>query len=982
MAFTLEEITRAIETPDHEGRVGNMQNLVSGVNYPVIIGYLTGASNSLSGLQVDYLLYYWSPLKNLVADPEQIGAKEQLVLDLIYHPLLWRDQKMSFYRWLIHHLLQRPTRGMFQSFLAIMRKGGASNDEIFDVLVCFIGEAQEHFEVVNNTPVKDFLIDHARKRSKFALTSRGDSSWNQFYFELLEAGNPEHAKLYSQYGMFAYTNNPVVYFSQYKNGQYFPQLIEFLTNGSQQHRETISAKFNSAILLYEHDRQRFKDLIVTLSQQYLDFIDGLSYTSNEQYGNSRLLTEIKYTHVAYSTIAYHFLLLYLKNQVPHVLQRRMEKKRLFGHHTLQVLQYHLGNDAFPYVEHDFNSYDGYSAVSDKVSAMNLLRDSFDPPVYLSFIWKQLTDKSKQVRDKVVAIVANKDPEAETKAIELLENKNVEMRIAAAKILSHLSTPAAQQAVSAILDKETNDNARDILLQVVADSLPKQADEEFIQGIISAAAKRGKLKKPVEDWLEEAALPPLFNLNSGRVPDESIRFMLYRMSRIKEISSDIEARFIIRNIDREKAAPFALALITLFNEKNGKPEYKYLMVLAALLGNDAVVEKIRLTVDRWIEESRYKMAEYGVGALALQGSDKALRWVEWYSRKYKSKKANVGAAALAALEVAAGELGITTHELGDRIVPDFGFEGLFKHFKVDGEEYRAFIDSNFKIAFFNEDNKKLKSIPSAADAALKDEFKSIAKEVRDIVKSQSPRLEYYLIIQRRWTVEKWQQFFLNNPVMFIYATRLLWGVYDDKGTLSQTFLCNEDTSLQDINQDEMTPDETKYIGIVHPSQLNPEDRQQWKKLFFDLSIESIFPQLERPLPDLQGIDLAGKILGKFEGREMKPGSIRSTLERYGWHRGGVGDGGSVLSFNLLYPEKKLEAILEVEGVSVVYGFGAEEKLGRLYIRDLTKENKFSWGRQESDPDLIPFESVPGIFLHELLAAIEAIAPAEKKPDVPA
>jgi hypothetical protein len=32
----------------------------------------------------------------------------------------------------------------------------------------------------------------------------------------------------------------------------------------------------------------------------------------------------------------------------------------------------------------------------------------------------------------------------------------------------------------------------------------------------------------------------------------------------------------------------------------------------MLGNDAVVDKIRITTNRWIEEGRYKMAEHGVG----------------------------------------------------------------------------------------------------------------------------------------------------------------------------------------------------------------------------------------------------------------------------------------------------------------------------------------------------------------------------------
>jgi hypothetical protein len=299
--------------------------------------------------------------------------------------------------------------------------------------------------------------------------------------------------------------------------------------------------------------------------------------------------------------------------------------------------------------------------------------------------------------------------------------------------------------------------------------------------------------------------------------------------------------------------------------------------------------------------------------------------------------------------------------------------------VNGENYRAFIDSNFKIAFFNDDNKKLKTIPAATDNALKEEFKGIAKEVRDITKSQSSRLEYYLVIQRKWSFSQWRQAFLENPVMFIYATRLLWGVYDEAGSLQKAFYCNEDTSLQDANYDEVAPDDNARIGIVHPMQLQADELQLWKQHFYDTSVDAIFPQLERAVINLNEDELAKTISGKYDGKHMKTGSIRSTLEKHGWHKGGTGDGGYVDSFKLLYDEKNVEAVLEVEGVSVVYGFGGEEKLGRLYVLNKAKTNNSKWysPKGADDEALVSFKELPAIFLNEIFTAVEAIKSNEEK-----
>jgi len=896
------------------------------------------------------------------------------------HPLVLHYLSHNANHFLMQQALKQPSGTGIKMVLQQFRKQNMSDDDIFNFFVVSIP-----FEA-NQTLVKseltEFLLRHVKQSPKltpptYAYSSWGNE-WHLLYFKLLEEGQPALAKEYALLSISSQRNNFAAFFSEYKNGENLAGIISFLTNKQNYNLETIQSKFSFAVKLHIINEHKYQPLIIEMAKQYLSHIAVNSLKQNwERHIYLKESEKDNLNSLPTSAAAFHFLLQYEKESALQLLQELVRQKAFIRVPVLTILEHHLGKESFPFVEMAFAADAATGGIEYIRSIVDLLQQKFEPQQFLPLTWSLVNSKSKPIRELVAKVIAEKDSAAEEKAIALLQNKNSETRQTAAIILGYFDSAATKDAVMKVLHTEGNDSARDILLQAVADNLPTNASMGFIEDMVQAAKSRGKLNKPVEAWLDESMLPPLFYTTGNELSVEEKRFLLYRMSRIKEMRSDMEAKYILQFLDKDKSADFATAIIKLYIDKAAKPEQKYLMALAALLGNDAVVDKIRITINKWMDENRYKMAEHGVGALALQGSDKALRWVEWYSRKYKSKKANVGAAALVALETAAEELGITIQELGDKVVPVFGFEGLFKNFVVDGDEYRAFIDSNFKMAFFNDDNKKLKAIPAAADATLKEEFKAIAKEVRDIVKSQSSRLEYYLIIQRKWSFTQWKKFFLQNPVMFIYATKFLWGTYNNDEQLLQTFICNEDTSLLNIDSEEINIDDERIVAMVHPSQLDAPVLQQWKQFFFDASIEAIFPQLDRMLPGLNDIDLSKGIIKKFEGKQMKEGSIRSTLEKYGWHRGPTGDGGMVESFNLLYFEKKMEAILEVEGVGAGYGWGMEEKLGRLYVIDKNKVTG-RWGahvKDDADEKLVLLKDVPLIFLNELLAAVESIKAKE-------
>jgi hypothetical protein len=982
MAFTKEEIEEALNSPS-VGIPGLQPDIeIPGYNtiYQPVMDYLVGKITSLSNLQLDYNAYGCVRLLNLLKNIEHPSANDHLILQVVHHPDLAHLIKYFYSQWLFQYALTHSGKTALQAVISQFRLNGMNDDEIFSFFISNIDCETEDDSGLEGTVVKEYLTERIRKEKILTYPAGGrfgwENDWSMFYFKLLEEVRPESAADYVLFGICSDRNCPVAYFTTYREGYYIPFFLKSLQNNHNPDLRTLHSRFTLALRLYEAVEAKYDLIASQVSQQYLEYLTTHNLQEPEDRIHWKQPDQTFLNYVPCSSGAFNVLFKQNRSNAEEILKVFFSKKLYLPYETIQVIQLHMGEDAFSYIEMAIQADSGRADYCR--SLIGLLQKEFEKTKYLPLVWSQVGNKSRPLRELVAKIVVEEDPDAEAKAIELLRNKKAETRQTAALVLSQFSSISANQAIAKVLNTEINDNARDILLHTAVGSFPAHPGGTFIDEMISAAKGRSKLNEPVEAWLDEMLLPPLYDLDGKQMSNDHVRFLLYRMSRVKDMRSDIEAKYVIPLIDKEKASSFALELIKIFIDKGGKPAYKYLMVLAAMLGNDDVADKIRLTINRWIDEDRYKMAEYGVSALALQGSDKALRWVEWYSRKYKNKKVSVGAAAIAALETAAEELGITTQELGDRVVPDFGFDGLFKHFIINGDEYRAFIDSNFKIAFFNENNQKLKSLPATASTELKEEFKAIGKEVREIVRSQSSRLEYYLIVQRKWSYEQWQKFFLQNPVMFIYATRLLWGIYTHEGKLLQAFRCSEDTSLIDINNDEIDIKPSNIIGIIHPSQLNKESLQQWKKQFFDLSIESMFPQLDRRMPEMNGIELTKSIITKFDGKTMVTGSIRSTLERCGWRKGATGDGGMLASFHLLFAEVEIEAVLEVDGVGAGYNWGGDEKTGRLYIIDKSKIKHLWFIQPQNDNDdrLVKLEKVPIIFLNEMLASVELIKVKEK------
>jgi hypothetical protein len=608
--------------------------------------------------------------------------------------------------------------------------------------------------------------------------------------------------------------------------------------------------------------------------------------------------------------------------------------------------------------------------------------TLDYSAYNAEVWTYANINDKKTRTLAAILLAKQGDRAIPNAEKLLNDKKPDNRQTGAFILSLIQTPAAIQLLMQNMNTETDDNTRDLMLETIKDAVPMPQTEAEMQVVIAEAKNRKKLDKPFEKWLIEADLPRLYWLSGAELTDVETRFLFYRQTRSKDIRIDTEAKPMLALLDKTKSAAFANALLKTFIANGADAKAKYCMPLATSLGGDAEIDLLKSKVIEWVDNARGKMAEYAVKAIALNGGRKALRLIEFYSRKYKSKYKNIGAAANEAFDLVAEELGIPPYELADTIIPDFGFEGLFKEFEAGGETYRAFVNNDFKILFLDEDNKIIKTVPKATSAELKDDFKDTAKEIKDIVKSQTSRLEQYLVIQRQWNTEKWQNLFLQNPVMFVYAVRIVWGAYSTDNKLLYTFRCTEDQCLINMEGDEIELDENLKIGLVHPIALDAASIGYWNENLVDSDIVPIFPQLLRPVVHLTEADKTTKMSSTFKGVQYGGYGFLGRMDKTGWHKGSIVDNGMISSYYKDFPTLGISAVIEQTGTHCVGYYEENAEMGDFYF---VKSKGIKFGsyyyddpRDSNDPRLIAFGDVPAIVYSEVMADLTFFKDNDARP----
>lgn len=436
-------------------------------------------------------------------------------------------------------------------------------------------------------------------------------------------------------------------------------------------------------------------------------------------------------------------------------------------------------------------------------------------------------------------------------------------------------------------------------------------------LTAALATKEKTKAPT--FVTAADLPPVV-VDGRRLPEALVTALLGALAK----STFDEPHPLVAGLrahgDHEANAKFAWRLFERWLTADAPSKDKWALAAIGHLGGDAEALELAKLVRAWPGEGQHQRAVLGLDCLRAIGTDGALMQLNGIAQKVKFKA--LQSAARAAMDEIAKARKMTRAELEDRIVPDCDLdERGHRIFDFGARKFHFVLGPEMKPMLRDESGKLLPDLPkpnAKDDAALAEatvaEWKLAKKLIKEVAKIQAERLEQAMVSGRRWKPAEAEMLVFRHPLLVHLARLLVFGGYDARGKLVGTFRIAEDGSYADASDAACAIGAFASIGVVHPLELAPAQREAWGTVLADYQIIPPFAQLGRAIHTLEDGETGAEIT-RFAKHEIASATLVSTLEKLGWLRGVPEDGGVFHEHRKLFFGANVTAVVEYPGIPV-------------------------------------------------------------------
>ena len=330
--------------------------------------------------------------------------------------------------------------------------------------------------------------------------------------------------------------------------------------------------------------------------------------------------------------------------------------------------------------------------------------------------------------------------------------------------------------------------------------------------------------------------PVLKANAQSLPDSAL-LHLGEMLRFPQEEALYPGLLQVKDAcTADSLAEFAWDLFTAWQTAGAPSKESWAFTALGVLGNDDTARKLTPLIRAWPSESQHKRATVGLDILAAIGSDIALMQLNGIAQKLKFKALQERAKEKIADIAESREL--TVAELEDRLAPDLGLDdngSLLLDFGP--RQFTVSFDETLKPFMRDASGSRLKDLPkpnksddeSRSNDAV-NRYKLLKKDARTVAAQQVARLESAMCLRRRWSLENFQLFLVEHPLVRHLTRRLIWGVYSTENELLACFRVAEDNSYSTADDDLFTlPEGDISVGIPHVLEISPTDAAAFGQL---------------------------------------------------------------------------------------------------------------------------------------------------------
>jgi Domain of unknown function (DUF4132) len=481
------------------------------------------------------------------------------------------------------------------------------------------------------------------------------------------------------------------------------------------------------------------------------------------------------------------------------------------------------------------------------------------------------------------------------------------------------------------------------------------------------------------WIDPIDLPPIV-IGDNCLNPEQIQAVL---TALKE--SKAEPHIAIGDLkllcDPVSLDTFGWQLFEAWLTAGAPSKENWALLAVGWLGNDTSALKLAPMIRHWPGESQHARAVAGLGCLREIGTDTALMQINGIAQKVKFQ--GIKAQAKKCMEAIAADRRMSRDELEDRIVPDCGLnEQGSKVFDFGDRQFHLALADNLKPMVKDADHKLKTDLPkpNSKDDATKAaeaiaDWQLLKKQLAEVVKIQTLRLEQVMVNDRRWSVPDFELLLVRHPLMLILSQRILWANYSAEGKLLKAFRLTEDQSYADSSDKVYELVQESKVGIVHPLGIPQQDSKLWGEIFRDYNIIQPFQQLGRPVYTLEPSEMDEIEITKFKDIKIPVIALVRTLEALGWQRSGLHDHGDYAAHFKYFAAAQVTAIVgDYEEVFVNLSLDVNESIDSCcFVAGEWQGWDYPagrWGNQEKTK-LLKLSEVSSIILSEVLTDLHQL-----------